>query len=601
MKTKSRLSFVLFALFVMSFVSCFVSFSSKAAFSVRTETHVHNYAEKIIEPTCTERGYTKHTCTICNDSYNDMYIRPTGHNVKFFDAVLPTCTESGKTAGALCTVCGETLKGLETTPPLGHEMISDKNALKPTCTQGGRTASEHCKRCDLKTPSKTLSPLGHDIVKDAAKKPTCMQKGKTEGEHCSRCDYKISQEAIPALGHYLVTDEAVKATCTESGLTSGQHCTRCSYQKVQNVIAPLGHKIIKDEEKKATCTSPGLTKGEHCTRCDYFIGRKTIPALGHDIVFDAERKPTCTEKGLTKGEHCTRCNYKIAQKSVPALGHSIVTDAAKKPTCTEPGLTKGEHCTRCSHKILQSRVPALGHNLVVDKAKKATCEKTGLTEGNHCTRCDFKTEQKVLRKRPHSFKKSIKKASFSSDGEITEKCVSCGFKSKKLIVVPMIDSAVLSKTKFIYNGKSRTPVFIVKDRNGKKLNGKTDYTVTYYNNKKVGKATAKITFKGNYSGSKTLSFRILPAAPKSLSAVQTSSVIKAKWSRCVGASGYKVYLYKNGKCSKTIDTQNTSAVFGNIKSDANYKVVVKAYTMIGKSKAISFSKKSVAVSGSSKR
>jgi hypothetical protein len=36
--------------------------------------------------------------------------------------------------------------------------------------------------------------------------------------------------------------------------------------------------------------------------------------------------------------------------------------------------------------------------------------------------------------------------------------------------------------------------------NRKSLKAGVDYTVTYYNNTKVGSATVKITFTGNYSG-----------------------------------------------------------------------------------------------------
>ena len=43
------------------------------------EQHVHNYTAKVTPPTCTERGYTTHTCT-CGDSYVDAYTNALGHN-----------------------------------------------------------------------------------------------------------------------------------------------------------------------------------------------------------------------------------------------------------------------------------------------------------------------------------------------------------------------------------------------------------------------------------------------------------------------------------------------------------------------------------------
>ena len=43
------------------------------------EQHVHDYTEKITPPTCTERGYTTHTC-VCGESYVDAYTDALGHD-----------------------------------------------------------------------------------------------------------------------------------------------------------------------------------------------------------------------------------------------------------------------------------------------------------------------------------------------------------------------------------------------------------------------------------------------------------------------------------------------------------------------------------------
>lgn len=51
----------------------------------------HKYDAIVVVPTCTEKGYTKHTCSICKDTYTDEVTEALGH--KFKDGV--------------CTVCGE--------------------------------------------------------------------------------------------------------------------------------------------------------------------------------------------------------------------------------------------------------------------------------------------------------------------------------------------------------------------------------------------------------------------------------------------------------------------------------------------------------------
>lgn len=62
-----------------------------------------------------------------------------------------------------------------------------------------------------------------------------------------------------------------------------------------------------------------------------------------------------------------------------------------------------------------------------------------------------------------------------------------------------------------YTGSKITPSIIVKDGD-RILTNKTDYTVSFKNNVKVGDATVTITGKGNYAGKVQKTFKILPAS-----------------------------------------------------------------------------------------
>ena len=67
----------------------------------------------------------------------------------------------------------------------------------------------------------------------------------------------------------------------------------------------------------------------------------------------------------------------------------------------------------------------------------------------------------------------------------------------------------LSKTSYTYSGKSIKPTIkVVLD--GKTLTNGTDYTVSYLNNKNMGKATVTVSGKGNYTGSISKQFTIKP-------------------------------------------------------------------------------------------
>ena len=52
--------------------------------------HTHSYTAAVTAPTCTERGYTTYTCSVCGDSYKGSYVDPLGHDYKN-----GTCTRCG--------------------------------------------------------------------------------------------------------------------------------------------------------------------------------------------------------------------------------------------------------------------------------------------------------------------------------------------------------------------------------------------------------------------------------------------------------------------------------------------------------------------------
>ena len=69
--------------------------------------HEHNYKDVVTPPTCTEKGYTTHTCS-CGDSYVDTYVDALGHAWDSGKVTKqPTATETGIRTYA-CTRCNET-------------------------------------------------------------------------------------------------------------------------------------------------------------------------------------------------------------------------------------------------------------------------------------------------------------------------------------------------------------------------------------------------------------------------------------------------------------------------------------------------------------
>ncbi len=131
----------------------------------------------------------------------------------------------------------------------------------------------------------------------------------------------------------------------------------------------------------------------------------------------------------------------------------------------------------------------------------------------------------------------------------------------------------------VYTGKKQAPSLTVKVR-GKVLKKDKDYTVVYGNNVNTGKAYAKITAKGDYTGTKIVYFNI---APKKVTvSVKSSSSKKAKVTIKTAAgkvSGYQIRFATNSKFkgAKTKSTTKTKYTLTSLKSKKTYYVKVRAY------------------------
>ena len=149
------------------------------------------------------------------------------------------------------------------------------------------------------------------------------------------------------------------------------------------------------------------------------------------------------------------------------------------------------------------------HNFIGKVTKKATCKTTGVKTFT-CSICG-ETKTTSIAKTSHTYKNVVTKATLSKNGKIENKCSVCG-KVSKTTAINYVKTIKLSKTGFVYNGKVQKPSVVVKDSAGKTLKLNTDYTVTYSNSssKNVNKYTVTIKLKGNYSGTKTIGYKINP-------------------------------------------------------------------------------------------
>lgn len=169
-------------------------------------------------------------------------------------------------------------------------------------------------------------------------------------------------------------------------------------------------------------------------------------------------------------------------------------------------------------------------------------------------------------------------ATFDEDGDEEIYCEECGY-TFSYRTFPAIASVKLSKTKYTYDGKQKKPKVVVLDREGNELEEGKDYTVKYSSGrKKVGKYNVRVTFQGNYEGTKKLSFKVVPGKVSGLKATAGKKFAQLKWNAVKGATNYVVYFAtkKNGTFKKAFTTRGATAKVMKLKSGKTYYFRVRA-------------------------
>ena len=415
----------------------------------------------------------------------------------------PTCTSEG-TKTKTCTQCGATVT--ETIAKLSHSYTT--TVVAPTCTADGYTLHK-CSVCGTSYKDNTTKATGHSYGNSVVtKQPTCTAEG-TKTKTCTKCNVTVT-ETIPKTSHKYA-DTVVAPTCTTDGYTLHK-CSVCGTSYKDSTTKATGHSYRNSVvTKQPTCTAEG-TKTKTCTKCNATV-TETIAKLSHSYTTTVVA-PTCTADGYTLHK-CSVCGTSYKDNTTKATGHSYGNSVVtKQPTCTSEG-TAIKTCTKCNATVTE-KLPAKGHTAVTDKGYPATCTTAGKTDGSHCSVCNTVIKaQTVINATGHKSSGWIvdKAASIGVKGSKHKECTVCK-KVLETAEIPALSkisiskaSVTLSTSTYAYDGKAKKPGVTVK-LNGKTLKNGTDYTVSYSNNTKVGKAKVTITGKGNYTGSVSKTYSI---------------------------------------------------------------------------------------------
>ncbi|MEF2813819.1 MAG: leucine-rich repeat protein [Oscillospiraceae bacterium] len=250
--------------------------------------HIAQFADTVVDPTCTKQGYTHHVCTVKGCTYapvDDTYVAATDHTWVKTQTNPPACTEQG-TAFYKCSACGATRT--EKIAARGHDLSRCDLVPDATCTQPGRAVGT-CARCGVKI-NEVIPAKGHDYSYKSASstEPTCTEPGHYQGT-CPRCG-KDYNDTIPALGHDWGEWVVAKEPTAETTGYRYHLCARCNTREVEDI--PKLHEHAWNAgvvTQKPTATEPGV-KTFTCTICGA-TKTESIPATGVPDVCPGG--PTC--------------------------------------------------------------------------------------------------------------------------------------------------------------------------------------------------------------------------------------------------------------------------------------------------------------------
>ena len=264
-----------------------------------------------------------------------------------------------------------------------HTHSFDKTVVAPTCNDDGFTIY-NCS-CGERYTDDFVEKTGHKPGNwEIMVQPTCESKG-SRAQKCSVCEMLLAVLEIDSTDHRWSEGVVVdgQGNC-ESGYDITYTCLNCGETKTEKTKT---HSYVKVDEKAPTCTEDGYVYWS-CTQCSHFKA-ETKHALGHLISSYTERtEPTCEKNGKIAGK-CDSCG-EIINKEIPATGH-LYGDVT----------TSGGYC------------------------------------GNHpvgtvsCLNCD-----KIIAKFGHTFEETVVKATCTTSGKITHKCIDCGYSYEERLTAP---------------------------------------------------------------------------------------------------------------------------------------------------------------------
>ena len=424
-------------------------------------THEHQYSSIVVEPGCTEQGYTVHTCS-CGDSYIDSYVEAWGHSYSS-QLIEGNCREPERVVHT-CSQCGDVYVQY-TTGTWSDWLLEKPEDIEETMIDYGTQYRYQTKQYITNTESflegwilygttsqwkyGPWSEWSDDAV--SADMTIEVEMRTLYGYYywlCSECGAhipsilcKTSEGGCGGMAELLFGYEHLWADIAweEAGLQQW-HETNDYYTYID------GQLVFQSDSDDIKTQYRYRTKTEETVYCFFkwsdwsewgdaipeenddinvetrSMYRYFVPQLGDHQYTDTVMQPSCTEQGFTT-HICGHCGYSFVDSYRDALGHEygewyVVTDA----TCTEDGGCRHD-CQRCDHFETEV-IEATGHSLVHHEAKAPTCTEIGWDAYDTCENCDYSTYEEIPAT-GHSYNTVVTTPTCTEQGYTTHTC-HCG-------------------------------------------------------------------------------------------------------------------------------------------------------------------------------
>ena len=343
-------------------------------------SHEHTYETEVVAPTCTERGYTLHTCTGCGDSYKDTYVSALGHS--YGEPSWDWSEDyTNATATFTCTNDSEHVDTLTAT-------ITDEVTTPVTCTTDGEkdyTATvtfNNQTYTDVKTV--TVEKTGHSISGNS-----CVNCGQPASEGLDMVLISEGEYTVSGIGTCTDTEILIPTTYNDLPVVSVEASAFLNNTAITSVVLPDGITSIGENAfngcesltsvtfgKNSQLSSIGPGAFNYCYSLESITIPESVTSIGSDAFYYCYglRSVTFGENSqLTSiGEGAFCCCAKLTSITIPdgvkSIGNHAFAGCSALESITIPdsvlniGDSAFAECTALESITIPDSVLSIGYS-----------------------------------------------------------------------------------------------------------------------------------------------------------------------------------------------------------------------------------------------